>query len=512
MSHSNKIPQQIEAQAVAEQILITLEKESTKLLGLKDSNRFTPIIANLGRLTSMIHQMNLSENFFQPNFESLKNFAEETELLIDDISEKHWIPIPISLGHHINRLIEASTALPPQKGLEGELRSHFYIQRTRLLEQTKGSRMHENSNDMGEDTERTFQQFFQHQLGSSYRVLRGGKIYGYDGNSSGQIDVIVVRSDSTIIIPSNAEGGKANVFIDEVLAAIMITGNLTKKKLRDDWISLQKIPPHPKLKEEFDQLQEHPWPLCYIVGGRGDPIENLESAWVEICEDGLKRHIPQFVLSLDSGYIYSGSRRRPCPRYPGNYQQPEQVANQDGIYGGLGLGWILLQIRARLAVLEKRPLGSLNRQENLMNAAMYSVAGRQSYYDRFRRPFTAHTQIFGSVYWGGTSIDCHNRLPAYSVKTSEYDLYEGGLSPQNLSLSEMFNKTRFFRYPVFEIGNGMVALQECFSAHDKENFYSRFVVFLENGHELNSALFRDAVSLSEALEIAERTLTETDRG
>ena len=510
MSQTNRVPQLVEARAVSEQIISILEDETTKLLNGPDPGALTAIVARLGLLTSGLRKLIEAETFTEKEISALKAQANSTEILIDDISESLWRPIDISLVHHLNRLLEAAEKPEPEKSLQGELRSHFHSLRLNLLEQTKGARMLDNRSDHGEVVERVFQQFFQRHLGSKYRVVRGGKIKGYDGASSGQIDVIVAPADCTLISPGDADDGKANVFIDQVLAAFMVTGNLTKSKLADDWKSLQEIPEHPDLEKEIAPLLDHPWPLCYVIGGRGDPIEKLESVWVDMCGKGYRKHMPQFILSLDSGYVYSGARRWPCPRYPGNYKLPEQVVSQNGIYGGLGLGWMLLQVRGRMAIMERRDLSSITRQQDLMHDSMYSSARRQSYSDRFHRSFTAYTKIFGSIKWGGTSANCHNRYPVHSLITSKDELFQDGLNPRDLSLSELFNKARLFRYSVFEVRAGMVALEECFNLHNKESFRTRFVVFLEDGEELDPELFADAKSFQEALEIAKQSQLEMD--
>lgn len=502
MSPPARIPQSVEAEAVAEQIVDALGRETTGLLNGPNATISSKIVSGLNDLESGTSELINKGTFSRSEIEKLQSDAAALEVLIDDISEANWKYIGISVAHHFTRLAEAAEEPESAESLQGEIRAHYHSLRLRLLQQTRGARTHRNSNDLGDETELIFKEFFQRHLGRRVRVVKGGEIWDYNGNRSGQIDLLIVPDDALLTTPGDTEDGKSNVFVDQVFAAVMVGANLTTSKLGTDWKALQKIPGYVERPSDFPELNDHPWPLCYIIGGRSDPIGKLEEKWKELCEEGHLTHVPQFILSLDSGYAYSGSRRWPCPRYPGNYTEPDHVTNQTGIYSGLGLAWILLQIRGRLALLERRSVTAINRQQNLLHDAMYSIAGSQSHGDRFSQSFASFSELLGPIRWGSLSTNAHNRLPLHSVRIGDYNLYRDGADPHSLSNKELFSKARMFEYPSHQVSEDMIAFREILSHHRSGTIKSRYVVFTVEGEELTSPSIEEAQSLSEALEIA----------
>jgi len=506
MSSPARIPQSVEAEAVAEQTLGALRKERTDLLGGPNATFSSKIISGLDNLETGTNALIDNGTFSQADIEKLRRDASALENLIDDISEANWRYIGISVEHHFKRLAKAAEEPEPAKSLQGEIRAHFHSLRLRLLQQTRGARTHRNSNDLGDETELIFKEFFQRHLGKRIRVVKGGEIWDYKGNRSGQIDLMIVPDDALMTTPGDTEDGKCNVFVDQVIAAVMVGANLTTSKLDSDWKALQKIPDYAGRSSDFPGLNDHPWPLCYIIGGRSDPIEKLEEKWVELCKEGHLTNVPQFVLSLDSGYSYSGSRRWPCPRYPGNYTEPDQVTSQTGIYSGLGLAWILLQVRGRMVFMEGRQVGVINRQQALLHNAMYSIAGSQSYGDRFAHSFVSMLELLGPIRWGGFSTHAHNRLSLHSLSVRGHQLYRSGPEPQAFSLTELASRTRLFEFPTHLISGKMIVFREILSYKRRETLKSRYVVFTDEGEEIDTPQVADAKSLSDALKAAERLI------
>ena len=216
------------------------------------------------------------------------------------------------------------------------------------------------NSDLGDENERIWQQFLERQLGPMFRVLRGGHICDHQGNVSCQIDLIVVPADAQVFVPGDSEDGKAQVLIDQVISAIMVTSNLTAAKLTSDWRSFQTIPAFPEKEQDHPYLKGHPWPLCYMLAAQSDSAEDLQAAWQKICQEGVTQVVPQFVVTLDAGFLYCGLSRWPCPRFPGNYTEADHVYAETGIYAGLGLAWLLTQHQGRLAATQRRNLGAIS--------------------------------------------------------------------------------------------------------------------------------------------------------
>ena len=165
---------------------------------------------------------------------------------------------------------------------------------------------------------------------------------GFDRCSGGRAGIRSGQSDD----------GKAQVLIDQVISAIMVTSNLTVAKLKSDWQKLQSIPAFPEMEKDHAHLKGHPWPLCYILAAQSDSAEDLEEAWKQVCREGYTQVVPQYVIALDTGFLYCGLRKWPCPRYPSNYTEAEDVSAWTGIYAGLGLAWLLTQHQGRLAAVQ----------------------------------------------------------------------------------------------------------------------------------------------------------------
>jgi hypothetical protein len=97
---------------------------------------------------------------------------------------------------------------PGRYGFAGEIRAHYHNMRLRLLEQMIGARMLALSSDLGDETERIWQQFLEQHLGPMFRVLRGGYICDHAGNKSCQVEMIVsprTRTFSCLAIRKEAK-------------------------------------------------------------------------------------------------------------------------------------------------------------------------------------------------------------------------------------------------------------------------------------------------------------------
>src|SRR5208282_4552435 len=91
-------------------------------------------------------------------------------------------------------------------------------------------------------------------------------------------------------------------------------------------------PAFPEMEKDHAHLKGHPWLLCYILAAQSDSAEDLEEAWKQVCREGHTQFVPQYVIALDTGFLYCGLRKPPCPRYPGNYTEAEDVSAWTGIY------------------------------------------------------------------------------------------------------------------------------------------------------------------------------------
>jgi hypothetical protein len=332
--------------------------------------------------------------------------------------------------------------------------------------------------------ERIWQQFLEHHLGPMFRVLRGGHICDHQGNTSCQMDLIVVRADAQVFVPGDSNDGKAQVLIDQVISATMVTSNLTAAKLKSDWQKLQSIPAFPEMEKDHPYLKGHPWPLCYILAAQSDPAEDLEEAWREVCREGQTQTVPQYVIALDTGYLYCGLRKWPCPAFPGNYTEAEHIKVETGIYAGLGLAWLLTQHQGRLAAAQRQNLGAINRFARLLDEAMRREALRATYSDRFETMFQMRP-IAGVIEWGSAACWGHNRLQLRCLrrkregvnKVWEVELLLPGVNTDALNGHSYTEYLRWFHYGMTATAGRLIAVEEWLNHKSKTDHKRRIAVF-----------------------------------
>ena len=433
-------------------------------------------------LSAGLHKIKLTSH--------LTRKANEIERLIDDLSEMHWFHLGISVSCIYQRIEESFSLRPVQErlklGTALAVRNHFHNLRLLLLEQILGARMLINNNDYGSEVERVLQQFFQTELGPEFRVLQGGHILNYAGDEAdAQIDLIVVPADAHVMQASSAFGSKVNVLSDQVIAAIMTTSNLTGKKLEEDWEKLRRLSELFKFTDEFPDGKEQAWPLCYLVSAQSDPLDVLTRKWGAIVESAPdSKFVPQFLMSLDMGFAHSGATSWPRPRYPGNYVERGQVTTEQNIYAGLGIAWILTQIRARAKLLQNKPRRSIQRFTKLLDDAALKEATPPTWAPRFDK-FGSHRPIVGILYWGCVSRWAHNKLYLCCLEKKHPDLvnirqfrfFRDGVDTSTLGMEAESQYLRWFRHGTHWSARGLIALEEWRRSGDDPSYECSYAVF-----------------------------------
>jgi hypothetical protein len=307
-------------------------------------------------------------------------------------------------------------------------------------------------------------------------------ITDYEGNhSQHQIDLIVAPAEAHVTFPGDSDG-KAHVPVDQVISAIMIKSTLKGSDLRKDWESLKDIPSYPQMVADHPALlpppqgQPHAWPLRYIIGSQSDPTENLKAAWEKAVAEQAGP-VPELVVTLDSGFLYSGGSCWPRPRFPGNYTEPDQVMVQTDNYSGLGLGWLITQHQGRLAVIQRRATGPIQRQAESLDTAMLTDSTPYTHSMKFNTMFRMRP-IAGNFKWGGVSPHAHNRLPLNSVElANRRPLCLPGFDPAKAVFPNGGTGVRWFRYRVFHTAGSLLGLEEWVDAMDAEKHAKRIAVF-----------------------------------
>lgn len=516
-----------ETLALLEQAIQHVLSEQAKMLKRTDFAALAEPIRLLGELAFETMAVIREGVHKSKKADELTKKARQIENKIDDISEVNWTPIEVSVSAIYERIEETFefTHIEKNLGLQTAIgvRNHFQNIRLRLLEQLLNARALQNAADKGSEAERIWLQFFQRQLGTSFQVLQGGHVFDYKGHQAPhQVDILILPADAQAIVPGDSDGGKVHVFADQVVAAIMVASTLDATKFTSDWEGLAGIAPLFEASKDFPQLKKSPaWPLCYIVGRQSPPIDDLREAWVKCFRKEKSTFTPQFVISLDSGYAYSGLTTWPRPIFPANYKAGDEVNCEEDVYSGLGLAWMLTQIRGRLAVMENRDRRPIQRFAHLLDDASLKKATPPTYSRRFDTMLRC-PDVAGVVKWGVHKAFAHNRMPLNSLRiespgleaTRQSHFFLVGTPEAGVDWRTEHKYVRWFHYPWAWSSGRFVALEERIKPPRGGEWLRRIAVFnSESGQEIESHGIDDKVGgdlIESRLEALSGTLTSSE--
>ena len=504
------MPKYPETLAMAEQALRHVISEHEKILQRDDVVELISILLPLIELARDTNNL-LAEGFHRSKSTTkLTAKAREIEKTIDDLSVLLWRPIQVSVSAIYER-IEASLLKQEGKlGMRADTRAYYHNLRIRLLEQCLGARMLVSNSDLGDENERIWQQFLERHLGPMFSVLRGGHICDYAGNISSQIDLVIVPAGAHVFVPGDSDDGKVQVFVDHVVSAVMVTSNLTCEKLKHDWENLQSIPSYVELEKDYPKLAGHSWPFCYIVGAQSDTAEAMAKAGIESCKSNFQRAVPQFVVSLDTGFLYGGLRNWPCPSSPSNFTEADHVESETGIHAGLGLAWLLTQQQGRLAVMQRQNIEKIDRFVKLLNEAQMKNTVPPTCSRRFDTMIQMD-EIAGVMEWGHFSCWAHNQLQLRSLRTKADDetscygreFFLPGSEQSVLDWKSATKNLRLFRYLSNIVSGRLLAIEEWINHSSRMDHRSRVAVFdIVTGNEVVGELV-NALRKPSDIELAE---------
>ncbi|MCE9609966.1 MAG: hypothetical protein K8R23_07125 [Chthoniobacter sp.] len=281
------MPANAETQALMEKALQHLLNEQSRVLKHQHARKMIKVAQALGDLATQTWNL-LSQGLHKAKVRSVDKLTKQAvaiERTVDDISEQNWFHLDLSVSSIFQRVKESLAIQPVQEQLNLKasiaVRNHFHNIRLLLLEQLLNARMLINNNDYGTETERVWQQFLQRELGPEFRVLQGGHVIDYAGNdANAQIDLVIVPADANVMTPSSSDGGKVNVFCDQVIAAIMTTSILGVKKVGEDWRKLMRVSELFTSSDELPGYTEQAWPLCYMIAGQLSLSRFRGQCWV----------------------------------------------------------------------------------------------------------------------------------------------------------------------------------------------------------------------------------------
>jgi len=470
-------------------------KEQEKVVKHKSAAQLLPVIQRLAKFNVDLEEWYSGKYHLRENDRCnyFLHQAEEIEAEADRISEEIWEYVPVSLIPIFHRIRDRRVQIEKDDSYPRQLRAQFNNFRLALLEQVTGARFLENNANLGEEVERIMVQYLHRRLGNSVRILRGGHIYDYENSRSDQIDIIITPSNALGFCPADTSDGKHNVMIDQVIAAISVTSRLTPEKLRKRLEELQRIPLFKQKAESYLGLKDQPWPLCYIVGAECEDLDQLEKVWREV---GSSEKPPVMILLLDSGYIM----QRTFHAHDG--EPFHQLASRGGIYAGLGLGWIEIQIAARNTWLTNQRADWIGRvQKQLLDLELSELPVS----DPKREPWGwGNRSLHGVLRWGVTGKWVHNRLFVTSILAREsLSIVEATLLDSTKAfptdgIRDYKFEPRWFKQGVHAINGNFCALEEWIDPRDREKRRRRIAVFdSQTGDDVTSQMTQSLAECSE---------------
>jgi hypothetical protein len=247
-----------------------------------------------------------------------------------------------------------------------------------------------------------------------------------------------------------------------------------------------------------------------MLAAQSAPERELGKAWERLCNEGKTKVIPQFIASLEMGFLYCGLRKWPCPRFPSNYTEADDVHAETGSYAGLGLAWILTQHQGRLAAARRQSLGAIHRFARLLDDAMLRESTPPTYSPRFHPAFSGLRPITGVMGWGGVLCYAHNGLHLCSLSRSRdgekawwhHEYLRSDVDPASLDTASARDAVRWFRYSKEFTAGQHLAVEEWIDHSSREDHRSRIAVFdITDGREMTGPLIDGMEKVSDLGEI-----------
>ena len=481
-----------------EQIL----RETKRILQLNhfvsNSSDYVPIVQELQELALDVQLWLTGKNSITDPITYFKGRFTAIEAEADRVSRKLWKANRLNLSSVLDYADQEKARIDGK--FTFMLRTHLDIQRMRLMEQVRGARLLRNNSDLGEEVERIFVEYLSANLDPDLMVLRGGHIFDLDGNSSKQMDIVVVPARTLSLTPADTTDGKCNVLVDQVVAAISVKSTLNPTSFEAAWADIQSIPPYAQKDEDFPALKgaKHAWPLCFILGANSSPLRELDVKWDELIQNG-QSHQLQLFMSLERGYKIAGNSSWPLIAFfredcKGSFNGGEELQ------AGLGLGWLLNGISARGAVIANRSISSFKRMRDvLMEAGMLTGCGSPSYSRRYDGPMLRMGgEIGGVVQWGRYGNWLHNSLFCCSLTVADKRVVDVNrpltAEAERRYFDDVPYEPRWFEAGFCEMRDGNCHLREWVADDAATGYVSKDVLFdFASGKELDTP----ALQLSE---------------
>lgn len=463
-------------------------QQQAKLVGHPQAEKFTSVIKKLAKFNVELEAWYSDKYHLKDRNAYFLSEAEKIEAEADEISEDIWTPAVVSIAKVFRHIRDQRASSATTISYPNQLRAQFDNFRMALLEQASGARLLENNNDLGEEIERILVQYFERRVGTTVRVLRGGHIYDYENNRSGQIDVIITPANALGFCPADTGDGKYNVMIDQVLAAISVTSRLTAAGFRERLEQLQQIPNFNQRSQNYPNIGDNPWPICFIVAAECDDLDELRKIWDEMPMAEINPL--RMVLALDSGYIRFVTLYP--PRGHGHPEKIISLQKHDGIYAGLGLGWIETLIALQNCFIAGQNYAWVQRlQKQLITLEQKDAV--PATFDMRRELFVSTSApIHGIATWGWNGRMIHNRLSLSSVCVGEKTLLNDSMPIEKTKYFGRYDfEPRWFKVRAVGTNGDFFALEEWVDPIDRERHQRRVVVFDgRNGKEVTHLLSR----------------------
>jgi len=470
-------------------------KEQIRILKVakcsKHYKEYFPLIEDISKFSMELISWQRGKVLPKDPINSFRKKALRIEKKADKLAERLWKSNQLNIVCIFNYALQEQAR--SKNNFEMMLRTHYDVQRGRLLEQVRGARLLQQNSDLGDDVEKIFLEYLRLNLDSDCMVVRGGHIFDRFGKRSAQMDIIVIQAKTLSICPATTENGKYNVFVDQVIAAISVKSTLTEMEFEEAWNGLQSIPVYKDKANDFPRFvqgSEQAWPLCFIISANSSDLRKLNSKWDTLIAKG-QTHQLQLFMSLQRGYSIAGNSSWPLINYKDDYKGSWNHAGE--LQAGLGLGLILNSILARSALVSNRPLKIYEKQRGLLDmAGALTGCGCPTYNPKY---YFMTPKINDIIRWScctnirgyGIGRSLNNNINVRSLHINHIRLVN-----RNSPLSKKYKKhdgqpyeSRWFEILSMREKNNTLHLKEWVKYKNKIGYYSKQVQFnLTTGEEI----------------------------
>lgn len=215
-----------------------------------------------------------------------------------------------------------------------------------------------NPSDIGDARENILLNFLKNHLPARCSVVRGGFVFDVNGNTSGQIDLLVINDFAIKFsyFDQHSKNSKNIQTIEGCLAAVSVKSTLNKKELEDGLKNLSSIPQMPKdlkinpMINNKETYFDFPRKIIFSFSGQGveETLMQINEFYTKNKSFGDFQKADLIVVNnaycIQKVYKGGGITRDGTIIPEGAYHSMWSIENKEN-FGALPLLWMIMKIQ-----------------------------------------------------------------------------------------------------------------------------------------------------------------------